>query len=302
MRTTKRFTPDVLDRFRRQGRGLGTYSDYVPWHRIGRSDPSSLGRSHLLMWRDRQRELLSDLELVGFCFACMAAGQADDIREQFPLSLDACPHELSAYDVRYAVQTQEGTLAVADRLGIKHPRTHGGGRSEAWVMTTDLLITLRGMDGREPTLLAVAMKHDQDLTRERTKELLRIEQAYWKTRGVQWLLITPNLYDQRVGITLRTTLPWGLGQLVPSEKIAAAASTILSSPNKTYTQVLTQLVSILGGDIDLAQRALWQAIWLGLAPIDLRRGWRPHLSLQVIPRADFDAMNPILSRRSSPWI
>lgn len=301
MRTTKRFTPDVLDRFRRQGRGLGTYSDYVPWHRVGRSDPSSLGRSHLLMWRGRQRELLSDLELVGFCFASMSVGQTDDIREQFPLSLDPASHELSDYDARYTAGEYEGTLAIAKGLGIKHPRTHGGGRSESWVMTTDLLITLRGRNGGEPTLLAVAMKHDQDLARKRTKELLHIEQAYWKTRGVQWLLITPNLYDQRVGIALRTTLPWGLGQVVPSEKISAAASMILSSTNRTYTQVLTQLVSILGGDIDLAQRALWQAIWFRLAPIDLRRGWRPHLPLQVIPRADFDEMNPILSRRSSSW-
>lgn len=302
MRTTKRFTPDVLDRFRRQGRGLGTYSDYVPWHRVSRGDPSSLGRSHLLMWRGRQRELLSDLELIGFCFASMSVGQADDIREQFPLSLDQSSHELSTYDVRYAGQTCEGTLTIADKLGIKHPRTHGDGRSEAWVMTTDLLLTLHGGDGGGLALLAVAMKHDQDLRRKRTKELLRIEQAYWKTRGVQWLLITPSLYDQRVGITLRTTLSWGLGQLAPSEKISVAASTILSSPNRTYTQVLTQLVSILGGDIDLAQRALWQAIWFGLAPIDLRRGWRPHLPLQVIPREDFDEMNPILSHRSSSCI
>ncbi len=65
MRTEKRFTPKVLERFRREGRGTGTYSDYTPWHRVSRGDPSSKGRSHLIVWMDRQRELLSDQEWGG---------------------------------------------------------------------------------------------------------------------------------------------------------------------------------------------------------------------------------------------
>lgn len=68
MRTTKRFTPHVLDRFRKLGRGTGTYQNYIPWQRVGRSDPSSMGRSHLQMWNGRQRELLSDQEWVGVFF------------------------------------------------------------------------------------------------------------------------------------------------------------------------------------------------------------------------------------------
>lgn len=77
MRTTKRFTPDVLDRFRREGRGTGVYTEYIPWHRVSRGDPASRGRSHLLNWRGRQRELLSDGELVMTLFVTMLPGIDD---------------------------------------------------------------------------------------------------------------------------------------------------------------------------------------------------------------------------------
>jgi hypothetical protein len=79
MRTTKRFTPKVIARFERQHRGEGTYADYIPWHRVSRGDPASSGRSHLLMWRDRLRELLSDGELVEQLFATMLPDLDDSL-------------------------------------------------------------------------------------------------------------------------------------------------------------------------------------------------------------------------------
>lgn len=299
MRTTKRFTPLVLDRFRRQGRGLGTFELYVPWHRVSRGDPASLGRSHLLMWRGRQRELLSDLELVGFCFATMVVKLRDDIREQFPLSLEPAPHELSDYDVRYSAPAFEGTLAIAEKLGIKHPKTHGSGRSEPWVMTTDLLLTINGAGQDQPALIAIAIKSANDLSRKRTRELLQIEQGYWLVRGVRWLLITPDLYDRRVALTLRNTLPWGLGQPVEADHLSLATAMILEGGAKSFTQILSLLVDQLGCTIDQGQRAIWQAIWSGAVPVDLRRGWRPHLPLEVISKDAFDELNPILSMRSA---
>jgi hypothetical protein len=81
MRTTKRFTPNVLIRYRKLNRGTGIFQNYIPWHRVGRSDPSSRGRSHLQMWNGRQRELLSDQEWVGFFFSTLVR-DVNDIREQ----------------------------------------------------------------------------------------------------------------------------------------------------------------------------------------------------------------------------
>ena len=84
MRTTKRFSPTVIARFLRQGRGEGIYEEYIPWHRVSRGDPASAGRSHLLMWRHRLRELLSDGELGEQLFATMLQN-LDDSLEQFKL-------------------------------------------------------------------------------------------------------------------------------------------------------------------------------------------------------------------------
>jgi hypothetical protein len=53
------------------------------------------------------------------------------------------------------------------------------------------------------------------------------------------------------------------------------------------------------GSLDLAQRAVWQSIWRGELPIDLTRGWRPHVPLKLVSPAKFAEFNPILSRRSA---
>jgi hypothetical protein len=51
--------------------------------------------------------------------------------------------------------------------------------------------------------------------------------------------------------------------------------------------------------MEAAQRALWQAVWTGALPVDLRRGWRPHVPFRVISHAAFWDLNPIAARRSA---
>ena len=118
MRTEKRFTPKVLERFQREGRGTGTYTDYVPWHRVSRGDPSSKGRSHLIVWMDRQRELLSDHEWGGLNFAGLVPGLID-LAEQFPISQDVRPVHTGV----------EGTPAGACTSCTRPPRAYGGRRN-----------------------------------------------------------------------------------------------------------------------------------------------------------------------------
>lgn len=298
MRTTKRFTPKVLERFRRQGRGLGTYQDYIPWHRVGRGDPSSRGRSHLQQWNGRQRELLSDHEWVMLFFAVTLLNLLD-IREQFPLSKEDAPSELGAYRVDVSNQIFPGMLTIAKRLGFKRPLTTDVGESDDWVMSTDFLLLLQHDDGTLE-LLAIAVKPLDEITKKRKKELLTIEREYWAARGITWLLITPNEYDERVGINLRMNMPWALGDTANGSAQHTAASVVQNHPGRSLTFVLNKLCASLG-DMDLAQRAFWQAVWSGKIPLDLRRGWRPHMPIVLLPQAAFSALNPISSRRSA-WI
>jgi hypothetical protein len=298
MRTTKHFTPDLLDRYRELGRGLGTYESYIPWHRVSRSDPSSRGRSHLVAWRGRHYELLSDGEHIAFLFAVPLLGPKEDLREQFPLALETAPHELAAYDARYAGTELPGTLAIADRLGIRHPKCNGGGRSAPWVMTTDLLIMCMTCDGTR-SLQAISCKDGSKLSK-RAKTLLEIEREYWKQRGATWMLLTPDLYHVLVGRTLQQTYPWALSASAPENALAVTERVVGISAGRSMTYVLQRISDVLH-DMQLAQQALWQAIWWGRSPVDLRRGWRPHIPLMPLDLNDFKALNPIASGRSS-WI
>ncbi len=298
MRTTKRFTPQVLQRFNRQGRGHGTFADYIPWHCVSRGDPASRGRSHLQMWRHRQCELLSDHEWVILLFVLMLL-KLMDVREQFPLSHEEAAHELGTYRADVGDQRFPGTLAIAQKLGFRHPITTEGKESENWVMSTDFLLALRNETGAIE-LLAIAVKTEEESRHKRKRQLLAIEREYWRVRGVTWLLITPALYDAEVGLNLRMQMPWMLGDPAPESAQQAAADSVRRFPGRSLTFVLNQLTLTLG-DIDLAQRAFWQAVLVGKIRMKLLRGWRPHQPVIVLPEADFVAQNPIALRRSA-WI
>ena len=298
MRKTKRFTPDLFDRYEKIGRGTGVFEHYIPFHRVGRSDPSSRGRSHLERWRGRAHELLSDGELVTFLFATMLPNIVD-IREQFPLQFQYSQHELLDYDVYGPDDLFEGTEKISKNLKIKHPKVNGNGRSMPWPMTTDLLLTLIN-DYGQLYLLAVSCKPKNFVLKDRSKQLFEIERAYWDARGVDWLLITPELYDYSVGLTLRNAAPWSLGESVEKLLLVQASEQILQQ-NRTPLSLVIRGLSLALNNIDLAQRVFWQCVMSGLLTIDLRRGWRPHIPVEIISKSAFSNLNPILSRRTK-WI
>ncbi|WP_159918325.1 TnsA endonuclease N-terminal domain-containing protein [Pantoea sp. 18069] len=300
MRTQKRFTPSVLTRFLRDGRGTGTYADYIPWHRVSRADPSSHGRSHLLIWRDRQRELLSDGEWTGLNFAALLPNVLD-LTEQFPLHREDASNELSRWDIRTDDKSYPGTMSIAQMQGIRHPRLKEFDTEEIWTCTTDLLLVL-GTNAGQKELLAVSIKQEPiKALSERAKQLLLLEKTYWQLRDVTWLLITPEEYQKSVGLTLRRTAPWGLADPVDKKSIAIAQQVARARPFHPYSDLMADLSDCFGGSSfqPHAQQAFWQAVWQGLIPIDLRRGWRPHLPLQFISSSAFLAQNPIAARRSA---
>lgn len=300
MRTQKRFTPKLLDRYLRQGRGTGTYANYIPWHRVSRSDPSSSGRSHLILWRDRQRELLSDGEWGGLNFAALLPN-IDDLAEQFPLSEENTAHELSRWDLRRPVQVHPGTVAIAKSLGIKHPTVREKEETRLWTGTTDLLLILRSVRGYLE-MVAVSCKPGafEDLSK-RAKELLKLEKLYWEARGIRWLLITPKEFDRSVALTLRRTAPWGLAEAAPEEDLVLACRTATAMWMHSETALVAHLTEQFDGEDRhyLAQRALWQSIWQGRIAVDLRRGWRPHQPFKFITTEAFISQNPIAAGRTA---
>jgi hypothetical protein len=295
MRTTKRFTPTVLDRFEREKRGSGVFEQYTSWHRVTRGDPASRGRSHIVVLEGKEHDLLSDSELTAWHFALLTP-DVIDIRTQFPLALRAAPHELGDYLPQYSLSRSPGTLELCSRLGIKHPVTRDKGTKAPWTLTTDILLTLDGHRGLE--LLAVSSKPDEQWRRDRPRELLALEQEYWRARGVPWLLVTPGLFSKEVALTLMRTACWALTERASELQRRYACLVARRNMTLPLREVLNRIAFRLG-DISAAQRALWQAVWAGELPIDLRRGHRTHTPLSHLSPAEFHALNPIASRRTA---
>lgn len=293
MRTTKRFTPGVLARFAKQNRGEGVFENYRPWHQVTRGDPSSLGRSHLLQWRGRHIDLLSDGELVAALFS-MQVPDVIDIREQFPIQLEEGSHELAPYLHHTTDHLFPGTISLAEQLNIRHPTLSNSAGRVAWVMTTDLLLAI---NHDQIQLCAVSCKPDAKLTR-RSKELLSLEQLYWQIRGVRWLLITPQVYDPRVALSLRRIVPWILGTSVLNTHLEIATKIAFSMAGLPRNQVLIRVCQEVGS-MDLGQRTFWQAVFKGYIPMDLSVGWRPYEELRLLSNDDFWAQNPVVAGRSA---
>lgn len=297
MRTTKRFTPTVLNRFILQGRGEGIRQEYKPWHQVSRGDPASSGRSHLLRWKGRLRELLSDGELGQQLFATMLA-DLDDCLEQHRLTPGRSQHPLAAYG-RLGDDTFPGTEELSKQLGIKHPRLSDGQETELWQLTTDLVLVFKPANGQR-RILAIAFKPSEGALTKRQRQLLRLEREYWNSRGGEWLLVTPGQYDNAAFQTLRRTACWTLTEEVTAEVKHASAQIARQYSWASLTTVLERVTAVTG-TLAAAQRALWQAVWEGVLPIDLRRGWRPHLPLKFVSAEEFRSFNPLASRRSA-WI
>lgn len=294
MRTEKRYTAAVLRRYEREGRGKGTRSDYIPWHRIGRGDPSSSGRSHLQIWSGRNHELLSDVELTVFHFITMLPNVLD-AREQFPLSPASSHHELVAYDVQAWLRDwAPGTMEIASSMGIKHHRLKDDTSSEPWRYSTDQLILLQDVFSKQ--LLAIACKSSFSDLSKRDLQKLALEREYWKRRNVPWILITSGEYDHRVAMCLARTAAWALGDVAPPSHIAEAKRVAEDNQRESLEFTLRSLAARVG-TMEVAQLAFWQAVWSGSIPLDLRRGWRPHLPITFCSPEVFKSFNPVWSRR-----
>jgi hypothetical protein len=298
MRKGKRFTPALLEKWQREGRGRGLQQQYQPWHQVTRSDPGSRGRSHLINWRfGRLHHLLSDQELVAFCFAVMHP-DLHDIREQYALPLYEDVAELSIVDGAQRGLV-DGTLSLATSLGIKHPAVRKDGVARPWVMSTDLLLTLQRGSGVFE-LVAVSVKDSQELSNARKLDLLRIERAYWEHQGILWLLLTPDQFTKAVAINLRYSMPWAVDpKPYSAECLEQAREIYFRHPGATSAEIVSAVARHFSYVAQDAQRALWQAVWSGRITLDLGSALRPSSLLRTISPEAFWSQNPIVSRRSA---
>lgn len=288
------FDVNKLKLFEKQNRGTGINDKYIPYHMVTRSDPSSTGRSGRYNFKGRLLHLLSSTEYVPTLFATMHT-DLFDLREQFPLKHNNSIHEENDYTNGYG-QLYPGTLEIAEKLNIKHPIIRGKGTFEYWKLTTDILITLKVEN--ELKFIAVSCKKKYPKS-ERKIDLLRIEKEYWETRNVQWLLITPELYERTYYNLLRAHKPRFIPYLFDPELLTLIINRISETPC-SYSSLYKHLKA-QGFESSLIINTFWIGFWFGEIPMDVKVVFDPLKQIKLINKEDFLNNNPIYSGRTS-WI
>lgn len=236
------FTEEKIQRFIKQGRGKGVGATYKPWLTV--ADVPSLGRVHRVYCPKigREHHLLSDNEYYAFLLQWWD-DDVVDIREQFPL-----------------IDRRE-TLEIAALCGVRHPVDPISGA--IWVITTDLLLTVRTDHGAET--VAHSVKEAKDLADDRTLEKLEIERRYWERREVPWSVLT----DREVKTTYTKNLAWILDAGHPGIDNAAG--------NRVDATVCSELAA--------ERRERPRApVRLACGAIDQRLGRRPGTALASLRR------------------
>lgn len=149
-----------------EGRGQGDGPGYRPW--VSRHDESSSGFSTCIMGvvTGREHHFQTDGETDYFRILDLCP-QVRDIKEKFPLSLEA-------------------TVQIAEALGIPHPRDHATGTYR--VMTTDFLVTT--MNGLTVRNFARSYRKSESLRAPEALRTLEIERQYWRLRHTDWGIVT----------------------------------------------------------------------------------------------------------------
>lgn len=195
---TRQFRTEAdIARFVKQGFGQGEGSSYKPWIRV--QDVPSIGRSQKVLGTKTQRvyHFLSRLEYHYFLLLEFSS-QVVDIREQFPLFATARSRDIAA------------------GMGIQYPVFYG--TQLPFVLTSDFVITLRGLDGKKRIAVRTC-KYESELDDpnqgQGTVEKLDLERALWADQGVEdWKIVT----DQLMGPILKGNLEW-LHKATSAEKI-----------------------------------------------------------------------------------
>jgi hypothetical protein len=273
-----------IERHIANGFGAGAGADYVPWLRV--QDVPSMGRS----WKiqgvkiDRIHHLLSDLERAYFLL-CEFSEDVVDIREQYPLlPLDS-------------------TQAIASAIGVCYPRYKA--TSVPLVMTTDFLLTVKQPNGDFKSV-ARTIKYQQDLQGKdcaRTLEKLEVERRFWMSQGVDWSIVTEELFTPDLILNLAflrkyAKLPRALMDVSLHSEFIEILESIKVCPWST-SESLRKIGNRLSIPYSEARDIFFNLIWRKIIRLNLS-GAPLHLKS---PLPDFSVVSPTemieLSEKSS---
>ncbi|WP_320173960.1 TnsA endonuclease N-terminal domain-containing protein [Maridesulfovibrio sp.] len=173
------FDEKKIQRFLDEGRGKGTGADYKPWLTV-QDIAANSNTVRPVGWKTgRLHHLLSQLERNYF-FYLEWADEVIDIREQYPLL------------------PLEETISIAAERGIRHPCDP---HTKVQIpLTTDFFITVE-RNGKQD-YLARTIKPSEKLNNKRVLEKFEIERRYWKSRGIDWGIVTERQISKTVATNI----------------------------------------------------------------------------------------------------
>lgn len=254
------------ERKRKPKRGVGHGRIYSAYIQVTRNDFSSTGRSHVMpcpLNSGRVIDVLSDLERGAFL--ALLTFRPRDIREQYPLDLE------SGIDFNLYPESSPtlirglGTLDIAQELGIRHPPHHQKKRC----MTTDFVVTLN--DG---SIAAIHCKWSTQLAQARNAELRKLEEEYWRSRGVRHVVVTEKSLPRR----LINNLKWAMSAMSSDpayrDNFQLPTGWLRDVFERNALQrysmraILESLVQRYG--VSVEQQVVWlkRAVTFGLIPVD----------------------------------
>lgn len=261
MKKWRKVTEKTVRNWIAKGLGQGAGSSYRPAIEV--RDVFGPGRRRRLpgLLHERNHHYLSDLEYKWHLWAEHLQGVVD-IREQYAL----LPWEL--------------TQKIADGLGKKHsvyPVTR-----TPILMTSDLVVTLYRSGVLSHLVLCVKPHSatsldgcvDEKAEKKilRTREKLKIEEEYWRLKGVQWSIVT----DRDLPKTLVGNLDF-LRFSVLTCKANRVQLTVFVEyfrscwrPDLMLKDILTGVSRCMGCDPCLCFNLFAKAVWLRMLPVDIK--------------------------------
>ncbi len=233
---------------------------------------------------ERMHHLLSDLERAYF-LVCEFSEDVVDIREQYPLL------------------PLESTQAIARAIGVRYPKYKN--TSVPLVMTTDFLLTVKQPNG-DLKSVARTIKYQQDLEGKdsaRTLEKLEVERRFWMSQGVDWSIVTEELFTpdliKNLGLLRRyAQLPRSLMSSSLHSEFVEILESIKVYPWST-SDSLRRIATRLSIEYSEARDIFFNLIWRKIIQIDLSSA---PLHLKS-PLPDFNVVSPseltALSEKSS---
>lgn len=164
---------------REQKRGTGTGADYRPWIQVGEFGSNGTAVMAIDWKTGRTVQLLSQAEAKVW-YSLRWNDSNTDIREQFPLDLDA-------------------TVTISSRYGLSHPYSDDG---HPIVMTTDFLVD------RAEKQIAVSVKCDWNKVNKRDIAFSELERMYWERKGVLFQRISGDAVNSNTFHNLRAITPF----------------------------------------------------------------------------------------------